>query len=189
MSWKEILLKVVNDVIELNRKIWEEEIKPSLQFQSAMRAWIEQDYVTAFNQFVEVAENNPIAMYHAGCMLFTGKGVSKDYILGFETLKASAGCIPQAVTSIAQIYSEGYPGIPADKKSALKWFNIAAVEDQEFSAPRRDDLELELTDDDILSAQEEAKEWIRKHPEWNAWMVGKAYEAIMRQQMEQDFAN
>ncbi|AMK12802.1 tetratricopeptide repeat protein [Pseudodesulfovibrio indicus] len=189
MSWKDILTQAVKDVIEINRKVWEEEIKPSLQFQSAMKAMIEQDYVSAFNLHIQVVKNNPIAMYHVGCMLFTGRGVAKDYMLGFETIKAASACIPQALISIAQIYSIGYPGIPPNKKSALKWFTISTVVDQEFSALRRDKIEHELTDDEILDAQKEAKEWIETHPEWNTWIEGKAYEAIMQQQIKQSFAD
>ncbi|WP_285908094.1 tetratricopeptide repeat protein [Pseudodesulfovibrio pelocollis] len=140
-------------------------------FQVGLAAWIEQDFATAFESFEISAKSHPIAQYHMGCMLFSGRGTSKDYVRALNFFKASAICVPQSIYSLASIYREGAIGIPQDKQEALQWLNIIATEDQETAAIERDALEKTLSDEQILSAQQSAQEWLKQYPLWNQWII------------------
>ena len=186
-SWKDKFIRILNGVIETNKRTWNEHTKPSWQFQDGVNALLDRDYATAFEYFTLVSDKNPIAMFHIGCMLLKGKGTVKDYEMGIETLKTTASCIPNAIVALGQIYERGLPGVAKDKQEALKWYTIAAVEDDEFSANKRDEIEKELPRESIRAAQTKAKQWVETNPEWNEWILIEALKYVVRREIEKDW--
>lgn len=187
MSIAAKVLEILDGVIETNKTAWNDHVKPRRRLRSGVKAYIDQDFTTAFEDFMEASENSPIALFHIGCMLLKGRGTVKDYLTAVDVLKATSTRIPQAISTLARIFLYGLPGVPVDKKEAFMWLSIMAVEDREFAKASLDSLEKELSEADVLQALKEASEWQLNNPEWNSWLEGKAFEDLARDAIEKDF--
>ena len=53
--------------------------------------------------------------------------------------------------------------VEPDLVAAHKWFNLAARAGNENAADHRQDLAIEMTDDEIAAAQRAAREWLTRH--------------------------
>ena len=69
---------------------------------------------------------------------------------------------PEVLFELGLIYATGRDG-EEDMVAAHKWFNIAAYQGYGPAKARRDEITLEMTKQEIATAQREAREWITQH--------------------------
>ena len=70
---------------------------------------------------------------------------------------------PGALYDLGLIYSTGRNGAPSDYVTAHKWFNLAALRGYEAALVERAEVALQMTGEEISTAQRLAREWVATH--------------------------
>jgi len=99
------------------------------------------------------------AQYNLGVMHANGWGVQMNDTpaAGYYRLAANHGFIP-AQTALGFSYKHG-AGVEKDPVAAVMWFDIAAQRGDLNAASERDDLAEDMSQDDLLKAQQAAVQW------------------------------
>lgn len=66
--------------------------------------------------------------------------------------------------SLGMVYSAG-AGVAIDLVQAHKWFNIAAMRGHKDAAQLRREIAEQMSDSEIGSAQRDARDWLKVHPQ------------------------
>jgi len=99
------------------------------------------------------------AQYNLGAAYFNGLGVAKDYRqAALWTEKSAEQGNIYAMYNLALSYSRGQ-GVEKDLVQSHKWFSLAAASGDKPAAKKRDELETQMTPEQIRQAQALAKEW------------------------------
>lgn len=107
----------------------EDEARHDEKWITALKAWREQEYISAFEMFLAFArDGDASAQFVTGYMYTEALGVKRDYKEAMEWLQRAAtnGSGP-AKMLIAMLYFSG-KGVPQDHDEAFKWVK-AATED------------------------------------------------------------
>jgi len=112
------------------------------------------------------------AQYNLGVMHANGWGVQMNDVpaAGFYRLAAEQGFAP-AQTALGFSYKHG-AGVERSLVSAFTWFDIAAQRGDFSAASERDDLADSMSQDEIMSAQRSALQWLEGH-EGSAMNAGR----------------
>jgi len=112
------------------------------------------------------------AQYNLGVMHANGWGVQMNDVpaAGFYRLAAEQGFTP-AQTALGFSYKHG-AGVERSLVSAFTWFDIAAQCGDFSAASERDDLADSMSQDEIMSAQRSALQWLEGY-EGSAMHAGR----------------
>lgn len=104
-------------------------IQAQAGFDEGLEAYQNQDYKTAYSEWLSLAEQgDPDAQYHLSGLYDAGLGVMKDYNQRLIWItKAAEQGHAQAQYALAFIYERG-ENVKKDDKQALKWFTKAAIQ-------------------------------------------------------------
>ena len=126
---------------------------------------VSKDYQESLKWFRMAAEQGfTLAQYILGYMYYDGEGVPQDYK---EAVRWSRKAAEQGFTLaqyiLGYMYYDG-EGVPQDYVLAYMWINLAASnsteEDvREQSSKMRDELEKNMTPEQIAEAQRRSREW------------------------------
>jgi uncharacterized protein len=130
-------------------------------FAAGMRAYQAQDYTTALNQWLPLAEQGvPQAQYDIGLIYAMGHGVQKDAAQAASWYqKAAEQGIVEAQFNLGLLYFEG-DGLQKDFEHAEKWLKQAAENGDLKAADTLADLYAHEVHNDA-----EAKNWYEKAAE------------------------
>ena len=124
---------------------------------------VAQDYVEAVKWTRLAAEAGDVkAQYNMGSMYLEGLGVAQDYVEAVKwwRLAAEAG-VAEAQYTMGLMYLEGL-GVAQDIVVAYMWFNLAAAQGNEAASTVHDNLEQDMTPEQIAEAEKMAKEMAEK---------------------------
>ena len=127
-------------------------------FEKGLTAYQAGDYETALKEWQPLADQGDAqAQYNLALMYDTGEGVAKDYAEAarWYRLAAEQGDA-SAQYNLARKYFVG-EGVLKDPTSAHMWLNIASANGDESASKKRDDIEKEMTPEQIADATERAK--------------------------------
>lgn len=122
-----------------------------------------EDYKAAAKWYSLAAEQgNAIAQYHLSLMYHKGEGVPQDYKTAVKwcSLAAEQG-MADAQNNLGYMYLNGY-GVLQDYVYAHMWFNISASSGYKDAFKNRDLVEERMPPVDIATAQNLARECVRK---------------------------
>ena len=125
---------------------------------------VKQDYKEAAKWFQLAAEQgDDFAQHNLALMYSHGKGVTQDYqeAVKWYLLSAEQGNA-NAQHNLARLYAEGQ-GVTKDYVLAHMWFNIAFLFRYEDAKQGRDFVELKMTSEQLLEAQNLTRECIKKN--------------------------
>lgn len=96
-------------------------------FENAQSAYEREDYKTAFELWLALAERGDAnAQYQISHLYQFGQGVTKDHTEALNWLKRSAqGGNAKAQYSLGNSYDSGARGLPKDDAEAAKWYRRA----------------------------------------------------------------
>jgi TPR repeat protein len=121
-------------------------------------AYVTGDYTTALKEFLPLADQgNVIAQYNLGNMYSDGQGVPKDdaEAVRWYRLAADQG-YANAQYNLGFMYKNG-TGVLKDLTTAYMWWNIASENGHEGTQINRDNIEKEMTPEQIADATKRAK--------------------------------
>ena len=133
-------------------------------FYKGVDAYKSGDFATALREFRPLAEQGDAgAQYSLGWMYLKGEGVPQDYksALKWFTLAAEQG-YAKAQYSLGLMYALG-EGVIQDNVYAHMWGNIAASSGDKDAIGIRDIIAKRMTPADISTAQNLARECVRKN--------------------------
>jgi hypothetical protein len=109
-----------------------------------------------------------LAQFNLGVKYYKGEGVPQDDTEAVKWYrKAAEQGYAKAQFNLGGAYGLG-KGVPEDYALAYFWFSLSAStqtgNDYELSVKFRDDMAKFLTPDQIMKAQQMAREWEAKHP-------------------------
>ena len=133
-------------------------------FNKGLAAAQSGDFATALGEWRPLAEQgNAYAQFNLGRMYRQGLGVPQDYKIALKwfTLAAEQG-IADAQTNLGVMYGTGQ-GVIQDNVYAHMWGNIAAEQGLEEAVKLRDLAAGQMTPADISTAQNLARECVRKN--------------------------
>jgi hypothetical protein len=136
----------------------------SADIQASEDAYEAGDYEAAFILIKLLAEQgDPWAQYKIGQMYDEGKGVTQDYkeAVKWYRLAAEQGDT-SAQYNLGNRYVKGQ-GVIKDIVISHMWFNISASNGHEDAKTNRDIVEKLMTSEQIIKAQELARECIKKN--------------------------
>lgn len=136
----------------------------SLGFKYNYGVGVSQDYKEAVRWYrMSAKQGNASAQNNLGGAYFRGEGVVQDYkeAVKFYRLAAKQGNA-LAQSNLGFMYDMG-KGVPQDNIQAHKWYSIGTVNGEELAGKNRDDIEINMTPDQIAEAQKSAMEWMRQH--------------------------
>ena len=131
-------------------------------FDKGFTAFFNSDFEKAWKELKPLAEKGHAnAQQKVGTMYEYGYGSLQDYTEALKWYKLSArGGYFVGQYRLAEMYKKGL-GIPQNNILAHVWFNIASVNGQLYSADYRDKLAELMSPNDVLKAQEIAKECMK----------------------------
>jgi len=133
-------------------------------FQQGVTAFRRQDYVSASQAFIPLAERGvPAAQSYLGFMFETGRGVPQNYTeAAMWYRRAAEQGDSLAQYSLGLLYDRGL-GVPRDIVEANKWLNLATAaappRAREARARIRDAVTGKMTRGEIARARLRALEW------------------------------
>jgi TPR repeat protein len=133
-------------------------------FRQGMAAFNRQDYVSASQIFIPLAEQGePAAQSHLGFMFETGRGVPQNYTeAAMWYRRAAEQGDSLAQYSLGLLYDRGQ-GVPRDIVEASKWLNLSTAAAppgaREARARIRDAVTTKMTRGEIARARLRALEW------------------------------
>jgi hypothetical protein len=116
------------------------------------------DYQTALAEFLPLAEQgNADAQYNLGLMYNNGIGVPQDYAEAMRLYRIAAKQgQANAQYGLGLLYEVG-KGVTANNIEAHMWLNIAGANGIEASREKRDEIELQMTSQEVSAAQRHAR--------------------------------
>ncbi len=135
----------------------------SADYQKAIAAFKNGDWATALREWTPLAEQgNANAQTFLGLMYHKGEGVLEDYKAAAKwySLAAEQG-MADAQNNLGYMYLNGY-GVLQDYVYAHMWFNISASSGYKDAFKNRDLVEERMPPVDIATAQNLARECVRK---------------------------
>ncbi|MCF7529169.1 tetratricopeptide repeat protein [Neisseria lisongii] len=104
------------------------------QFNQADQAYQKQDYATAFNLWMPLAQKgNKVAQFNIGLMYDQGWGVKQDYAQAMQWYqKAAQQGDTKAQTNIGGLYANGQ-GVKQDYAQAMQWYLKAAQQGDAYA--------------------------------------------------------
>jgi uncharacterized protein len=122
------------------------------------------DYQASLRWFRLAAKNgNAMAHGDIGGMYFHGMGVPKDHQMSFKWYKLGAELGDKSsMNQLGVLYKFGW-GVTKDIVRAYMWFNIDASLTNETVNYNRDNTELEMTPDQIFTAQTLSTECLQRN--------------------------
>ena len=133
-------------------------------FQKGLDAYDREDYATALKEWKILAEKgDPVSQYNLGVMYRMGNGVAKDdkEALKWYRLAAYQGNAGSQFL-LGYMYLNGI-GVPRNHLRAHMWVNLAASQGVEAAENERDKLAQEMTSEDIVLAQQMARECVARN--------------------------
>lgn len=130
-------------------------------FQKGLDAYDREDYATALKEWKILAEEgDPSSQYNLGVMYRMGKGVARDDKEAVKWCKLAADQGDAGSQFLlGYMYLNGI-GVPQNSLRAHMWVNIAASQGIEGAASERDNLAKEMTPEDLVLAQQMARECV-----------------------------
>jgi len=125
---------------------------------------VKLDYSQAASLFLKAAEQGfAPAQFSMGNMYFTGQGVTQDYrqALFWQGNAAERGNA-SAQNKLGLMYSLG-KGVARNKVIAHMWFNIAGASGLYEGRKNREEVEKQLTPEQVSEAQHLAAQWVKMH--------------------------
>lgn len=134
---------------------------------------IEKDYLEAFRWYKASADQgNSLAQFRLGVFYYMGLGVTQNYSEASKWFLTASedGHYPFAMFNLGVFYMKGQ-GVPVDFVQAHKWFNLALTvsyqiypkETYEEAKVAREEIENKMTPEQIVQAQQLAKEWMEQY--------------------------
>jgi TPR repeat protein len=133
-------------------------------FRQGVSAFNRQDYVSASQNFIPLAERgDPAAQSYLGFMFETGRGVPQNYTeAAMWYRRAAEQGDSLAQYSLGLLYDRGF-GVPRDIVEANKWLNLSAAaappRAREARVRIRDAVTTKMTRGEIAQARRRALEW------------------------------
>jgi len=132
-------------------------------YQKGLLAARSGDYAKALHEFRSLAEQGDVrAQYRLGLMYDNGRGVTQD---SEESVKWYRLSVEQGHTdsqyNLGIMYANG-DGVRQDNIYAHMWFNIVAMNGDENGAMNRDIIAKRMTKEELVIAQNLARECVRK---------------------------
>ena len=106
----------------------------SADFENGLDAFLKEDYATALNEFLPLAEQGHAeAQYYLGAMYYTGDGVPKGYETAVKWYKLAAeqGNV-DAQTNLGEMYRQG-TGVRRNYEAAVNYFKLSAEQGHVFA--------------------------------------------------------
>jgi TPR repeat protein len=126
---------------------------------------VPRDDRTALQWFRRAADQGDTsARFYLGVIYSEGEGVPQDYAEAAQWFRLAAEKgDPQAQYNLGLAYAQGQ-GVPQDNVTAHMWFNLAAarfpdIRGRDSAAGNRDVVANKMTPDQIVQAQNLAREW------------------------------
>ncbi len=135
----------------------------SLGFSYRFAQGVSQDYKKAVKWYTLAAEQgHQVAQDNLARMYANGYGVLKDYQEAVKLFRLSTeqGFVP-AQSALGVMYYNGH-GVPKNKVLAYMWANLAASKGDDDGAELRDEVEKEMTSNQISEAQKLSRECLAK---------------------------
>ena len=122
------------------------------------------NYAEAARWFRRAAERGYAdAQYELGDLYNLGQGVPRDYAeAGKWYHSAAEQGQADAQLALGKLIWEGR-GVPQDKTQAQMWLNLAVAQGNESARAYRDKVTARMTAEQLLEAQDRAREWAAKH--------------------------
>jgi len=136
----------------------------ALSLRQGVSAFNRQDYVSASQAFVPLAERGvPAAQSYLGFMFETGRGLPQNYTeAAMWYRRAAEQGDSLAQYSLGLLYDRGR-GVPRDIVEASKWLNLSTAaaprRAREARARIRDAVTTKMTNGEIAQARLRALEW------------------------------
>ena len=124
------------------------------------------DRLVALEDITNCAEQGDrVAQYMLGQIYFHGKEVPRNYKKAFEwSSKAAEQGDKDAQAQLGFDYYNGW-GVPKDHVLAYMWWSLSIVNQNDpVTQINLDNLEGELTSNELAKAQKMASDWLTKHP-------------------------
>jgi TPR repeat protein len=121
---------------------------------------VERDSAAGLKWIEQAAEQDYAdAQYTLGTIHQSGRGALQNFPLAFKWYELAAQQNhAEAQYSLGMMYRAGQ-GIAIDKSKAYVWFNLAAAQGHERARDARDGMLSALTPEQVLAAQNAAREW------------------------------
>jgi TPR repeat protein len=125
---------------------------------------VPEDFAEAVKWFRKAAEQgNAQAQFHLGTMCYHGQGVLQDFAEAVKWYRMAAEQeYAEAQSALGMLYSAG-TGVPQECALAYMWLNLAASKlsgtDRESAVKGRDLAAGKLTPEQLMRAQQMARDW------------------------------
>ena len=135
----------------------------SADYEKGVDASLRGDFKTAFKEWKTLAElGGATFQFQVGWLYKEGKGVTKNYetAVKWYRLAAEQG-YAYAQSALGRMYEDGY-GVSQNYIYAYMWFSVAASQWDKDAVKMLDKATKYLTTDQLKTAQELARECVRK---------------------------
>jgi uncharacterized protein len=125
---------------------------------------VPQDFGKAIS-YLETSANqgSSLGQFSLGQIYYSGQGVPIDYPKSAEWFKKAADQGHDgAQFNLGVMYEEGR-GVEKNVVEAHKWLNLAGAQGEKDAVSERTALEDEMSKDQIVQAQEAARDWLAAH--------------------------
>lgn len=142
-----------------------------------------RNYSNAMKWYKKAAEQGHArAQYNLGVLYDQGNGVPQHYGEAMKWYrKAAEQGNTNAQYNLGVMYREGH-GVTKDTVQAHKWFNIAAAQGHTDAEKARQKVAEDMTPQEVIKAQELAREWMNKHGERSAYDTSTSVSASLSPQ-------
>lgn len=126
---------------------------------------VERDYAKAF-ELLQGAANagDPVALFNIGVLYSKGHGVPQNYKLAETNYRKAADKRHAGAMNNLGFAFEFGQAQKANLVEAHKWYNLAATLGEPTAADNRTRVEQRLPPELVAKAQQEATDWLAKHP-------------------------
>ncbi len=132
-------------------------------FEDGYAAYKKSDYATALKLWRPLAErSNAEAQCFLGVMYAIGQGMAQDYQEAVKWYRLAAAQGNTAAQGLLGLMYEMGLGVAQDYAHAHMWFNLAAAQGNESDRKLRDIVATKMTPAQIASAQELARECLKR---------------------------
>jgi TPR repeat protein len=135
----------------------------SADYEKGVDASLRGDFKTAMKEWKPLAERGgATSQFQVGWLYNEGKGVTKNYETAVKWYRlAAVQGYAYAQSRLGRMYEGGY-GVSQNYILAYMWFSIAAMQWDKDAGKMRDKVTKHLTTAQLKTAQELARECVRK---------------------------
>lgn len=128
-------------------------------------AYLTKNWKAVYRSCLPLAEQGDAgAQFILGEMYYNGEGVARDYVRAMSWFRQAAEQgLMQAQGMLGLMYEDGL-GINENHIAAYKWYSLAAVQGDEKVSEWIDQLEKQMSPEEIAEAQKQTAEWLAAHP-------------------------